>query len=44
MEEVEELQVPPSLLATLQEAQWWGVTTSTRSLTRLSCRHMEEMW
>ena len=33
---------PP--LATLQEARWWGVTTPSRSLTRLSCRHMEEMW
>ena len=27
-----------------QEGGWWGVTTVNRSLTRLSCRDMEEMW
>jgi hypothetical protein len=30
--------------AGLQEADWWGVTTPDRSLTRLSCRRTEQMW
>ena len=28
----------------LQEASWWGKTTVSRNLTRLSCRRTEEMW
>ena len=28
----------------LHKPSWWGVTTSNRSLTRLSCRATEEMW
>jgi len=28
----------------LQEPSWWGITTSDRHLTRLSCRRTEEMW
>ena len=32
------------LMRTDQEDGWWGVTTANRSLTRLSCRDMEEMW
>ena len=27
-----------------QEGGRWGVTTADRSLTRLSCRDMEDMW
>ena len=28
----------------LHKPSWWGVTTTNRSLTRLSCRNTEEMW